>query len=353
MKIIIFLGFLIICSPVYPVYADINTPTEFTEEDGSPSVFQPHKVKFSNGSVTDNSDGTVSVAGGSGETNTASNLGNGIGWFASKSGVDLRFKSIASGDAITITQDAASVRLSITGNGVNATQIDETADYSFTTLSGKQDRNNSAVNDDDCTGEQGFFWYDTTDSAFEFCNSNSGAPTVLGGGHKVFLDLPVQSASLSNDSTVRIDNSRGIGSTPYLMPRLLFADGINNPSSNIALYSRRLDDNWTGGALSLKINNLMISSDSTSTSDGKITYCASIWALTSGDAVTVTTESYDSENCKTQTVPSVMSRDETVSIPITNADSIAAGDWFFLKIRRDGSDSITGDSCVIALSLME
>ena len=37
------------------------------------------------------------------------------------------------------------------------------------------------VNDDDCTGEQGTMWWDTTDSAWEFCNANSGVPTVLGG----------------------------------------------------------------------------------------------------------------------------------------------------------------------------
>lgn len=49
-------------------------------------------------------------------------------------------------------------------------------------LTGKIDRNNSAVDDDDCTGEQGLWWYDTTDSAFEWCNANSGTPVVLGSG---------------------------------------------------------------------------------------------------------------------------------------------------------------------------
>ncbi len=49
-------------------------------------------------------------------------------------------------------------------------------------LTGKIDRNNVSVDDDDCTGEQGIAWYDTTDSAFEFCNASSGAPAVLGGG---------------------------------------------------------------------------------------------------------------------------------------------------------------------------
>lgn len=49
-------------------------------------------------------------------------------------------------------------------------------------LTGKIDRNNVSVDDDDCTGEQGLYWYDTTDSQFEFCNANSGTPTTLGGG---------------------------------------------------------------------------------------------------------------------------------------------------------------------------
>lgn len=70
----------------------------------------------------------------------------------------------------------------IVNDTLTATQIDETQDYTFATLSGKQDRNNTAVNDDDCSGEQGLWWYDTTDSAFEFCNANTGAPSVLGGG---------------------------------------------------------------------------------------------------------------------------------------------------------------------------
>ncbi len=40
---------------------------EFTEEDGSPSTY-PYKVKLSNGSVTDNGDGTASITVGSGTT---------------------------------------------------------------------------------------------------------------------------------------------------------------------------------------------------------------------------------------------------------------------------------------------
>lgn len=47
-----------------PAYADISNQLNIEEEDGSPSTF-PYKAKFSNGTLTDNLDGTVSISGGS------------------------------------------------------------------------------------------------------------------------------------------------------------------------------------------------------------------------------------------------------------------------------------------------
>jgi len=46
-------------------------------------------------------------------------------------------------------------------------------------ITGKVDRNSVAVDDDDCTGEQGMAWYDTTDERFEWCDENSGVPHFL------------------------------------------------------------------------------------------------------------------------------------------------------------------------------
>jgi hypothetical protein len=74
------------------------------------------------------------------------------------------------------------------GDFTNATHDHADAAGGGSTISNKIDRNDVAVNDDDCTGEQGLWWYDTTDSAFEFCNANSGAPSVLGGGTGAFSD---------------------------------------------------------------------------------------------------------------------------------------------------------------------
>ena len=60
-KLILFL--ILLLTPVLS-FADLS-PLEITEEDGNPSTF-PYQVKFSNGSVTDNGDGTVSVSTSSG-----------------------------------------------------------------------------------------------------------------------------------------------------------------------------------------------------------------------------------------------------------------------------------------------
>jgi hypothetical protein len=53
---------------------------------------------------------------GSGESNTASNLGAGTGLFAQKSGVDLQFKSLVAGTNINISNDANTVTISAPGD---------------------------------------------------------------------------------------------------------------------------------------------------------------------------------------------------------------------------------------------
>ena len=64
------------------------------------------------------SPGVVQIAvagGGSGETNTASNLGAGQGVFAQKSGVDLQFKSIVAGTNVSLAADANTITINAAG----------------------------------------------------------------------------------------------------------------------------------------------------------------------------------------------------------------------------------------------
>lgn len=171
--------------------------------------------------------------------------------------------------------------------------------------------------------------------------------------HKVFINFPIQSAKLSADGEARIDSGNA-GSTPYTQWRVLFSDHPNNVvSRNCVLWQGRMDDRYQGGALTAKIDNVMPSSDSTSTANGKITYGVSLWVINSGDAVSLTNEDYATENTKTQAVSAVMSRDQTVSIPLTNTDSITAGSFFVVRLRRDGTDTITGDSSTVSFAITE
>ena len=55
--------------------------------------------------------------GGSGEVNTASNLGTGSGLFAGKVGVDLQFKSLKAGAGVTLSSTATEVTIVASGSG--------------------------------------------------------------------------------------------------------------------------------------------------------------------------------------------------------------------------------------------
>ena len=55
--------------------------------------------------------------GGSGEVNTASNLGTGAGVFASKVGADLQFKSLIAGAGVTLTPTATGITIVASGAG--------------------------------------------------------------------------------------------------------------------------------------------------------------------------------------------------------------------------------------------
>jgi len=94
---------LLLCSPVF---AGVNN---ITEEDGSPSTF-PWKIKFPNGTVTDNGDGTASIAGGTGDITAVGDVASGAA-FNGTQGTTLTFNN-AGGDA-TLDYDGTDFTFSV------------------------------------------------------------------------------------------------------------------------------------------------------------------------------------------------------------------------------------------------
>ncbi len=91
---------------------------------------------------------------------------------------------------------------------------------------------------------------------------------------------------------------------------------------------------------------------------GNVVFRGQLEAVTPGDAVDLdATTSFDTANSSgAVAVPGTAGYDFAVSITMTNADSIAAGDYFRLSINRDAanaSDTATGDAYVLAVELRD
>lgn len=105
------------------------------------------------------------------------------------------------------------------------------------------------------------------------------------------------------------------------------------------------------GTLTLYILYCMASATS-----GGVVFGAQVEAVTDGDALDIDAEdSFDTENLSaTETVPATAGYVGSLSITLTNKDSIAAGDLVRIQLRRapaETGDTATGDCYVLAAEL--
>jgi hypothetical protein len=116
---------------------------------------------------------------------------------------------------------------------------------------------------------------------------------------------------------------------------------------------------WSGvaaqgltGAVTVVVTYAMASATT-----GSVYFQSQLEALTAADAVdTDAATSFDTANSGNGAVPATAGYMQQISITMTNADSIAAGDYFRLSLNRDadnGSDTATGDAYVIAVELRD
>lgn len=94
-----------------------------------------------------------------------------------------------------------------------------------------------------------------------------------------------------------------------------------------------------------------------SATTGAVYFQAAIEAITPGDAVDLDAgTSFDTANSGNGTVPGTAGYEQSISITMTNADSIAAGDYYRLSLNRDAdnaSDTATGDCYVLAVEVRD
>lgn len=130
---------------------------------------------------------------------------------------------------------------------------------------------------------------------------------------------------------------------------LLFDDGGNN-AGETCYWTFRMPQNFSSG-LTAKVQYSMDSATS-----GTVEWEASLWAVSDGDAESlVGAVGYATANSGSATVPGTAEYLDEISITMTNADSVAAGDWCSFRLARDGddatNDTATGDARVWSVAL--
>lgn len=141
------------------------------------------------------------------------------------------------------------------------------------------------------------------------------------------------------------------------------APGVDGQSRPYLGFDATTDETcyWTGiapqdlsGAITVVITYRM-----TSATTGACRWQSALEAISDGDAVdTDSTSSFDTANSNGATVPGTAGYIDQISITMTNADSIAAGDYFRLSVNRDadgtsGTDDATGDAEILAVELRD
>lgn len=151
--------------------------------------------------------------------------------------------------------------------------------------------------------------------------------------------LPVQSAKLPASNPAQIDG----GEVNW---RLLFDDTTDESCT----WQFRMPVNYASGLTA----KLQFSCASTQTGELTAAFEVAVMAVTPDDAADIVTDSYDTVNAGTKALANNQTTGylKELSIALTNADSLAAGDYIKIKLNRDVSaDDVVGDLEVVAFSL--
>jgi hypothetical protein len=91
-----------------------------------------------------------------------------------------------------------------------------------------------------------------------------------------------------------------------------------------------------------------------SATSGAVVWDVRLSATTPGDAQDVDAQDFASANTATTSVPATVGYLTEASVTLTNADSLAAGDFVVVRVARaaaDGSDTATGDAELLGVAI--
>lgn len=130
---------------------------------------------------------------------------------------------------------------------------------------------------------------------------------------------------------------------PTNPPGMAFALGamtwLFDDTTPEALYTEfRMPQNYASAPV-FKLQYSMVSA----TADD-VEFEISVYAVTPGDSQDLDAESYDSVNSGTDTVPGTAGHMKEISTALSNADSVAAGDYVRIKLERDADDATNDDA---------
>jgi len=152
------------------------------------------------------------------------------------------------------------------------------------------------------------------------------------------IQLPVPPHGFDSSTPCALAYSNGV-------PKLLFDD----TTIEACYWQFRMPQNYAS-ALTAKIQYSMASGVA-----NEVEFQVNVMAVSDADAQDLDAESYDADNVGSATVPGTAGYMDEISITLTNADSLAAGDLVRIRLTTDADDAVnddaTGDREVWAVSL--
>jgi hypothetical protein len=143
-------------------------------------------------------------------------------------------------------------------------------------------------------------------------------------------------------------------------PEFVTINGTNFPIGNCWAFDASTDEyifseglfipNYGSGNVSVLLDFY----SRTGQTSGNVVWGAALSVRTPGDAQSVETDAFATENTVTQAVNGTARGPTRATVAVSNLDSLAANDELVLRIRRlasNGSDTMTGDALLRLVTL--